>query len=138
MNQDEFLCGFRRCLACIRYCLTDGYRTYFRESMNRINEQILELIKAIPAGKVAGYAQIAAYAGLPGGARMVARLLHACSSKHNLPWWRVLRSSGEIALPEDAGGALQKELLTNEGITFNAKNRIDMAVYSWVKTDTIA
>lgn len=72
------------------------------------------------------YGQIAACAGVRNGARTVARILHSCSEKHNLPWWRVVKSNGEIALPEEAGGALQKELLLNEGVGFTAPRIVDM------------
>lgn len=101
--------------------------------MHKINEEILAIIKAIPAGKVAGYGQIAAYVGLANGARTVARLLHSCSDKHDLPWWRVLRSSGEIALPLDGGGGLQKELLISEGVVFVSKHKVDIKFCSWDK-----
>lgn len=103
--------------------------------MHKINEEILAIIKAIPAGKVAGYGQIAAYVGLANGARTVARLLHSCSEKHDLPWWRVLHSSGEIALPLDGGGGLQKELLLTEGVTFCSPCKVDMAGCAWILND---
>ncbi len=89
-------------------------------------QAIIEAIRAIPAGKVASYARIAAEAGIPRGARQVARVLHSCSESHHLPWWRVLRSSGEIALPPEAGGSLQKELLESEGVTFSSKWTVDL------------
>lgn len=89
-------------------------------------QAIIEAIRAIPSGKVASYARIAAEAGIPRGARQVARVLHSCSERHHLPWWRVLRSSGEIALPPEAGGSLQKELLESEGVTFSSKWTVDL------------
>jgi methylated-DNA-protein-cysteine methyltransferase-like protein len=89
------------------------------------SERIIEIIKAIPAGKVMGYGEIAKLAGCPNGARTVARILHSSSEKHNLPWWRVVRSSGEIALSMQSGGALQKELLLGEGVKFVSNKAID-------------
>jgi methylated-DNA-protein-cysteine methyltransferase related protein len=82
------------------------------------SEAIIEAIKSVPAGRVASYAQIAAMVGIPRGARIVVRVLHTCSDKHDLPWWRIIRADGQIALSEESGGALQKELLLREGVGF--------------------
>ena len=87
---------------------------------------IIAAIRGIPPGKVASYAQVARLAGLPNGARQVARVLHSCSGKYDLPWWRVLRSSGEIALPDEAGGIEQRELLLGEGVIFRSARVADL------------
>ncbi len=91
------------------------------------SEIIIEAIKSVPRGKVAGYAHIALLAGIPNGARTVARILHSCSGKHDLPWWRIMRSTGEIALPDDSGGREQKQLLQKEGVTFKSDRVVDIA-----------
>ena len=61
--------------------------------------RIRAAIRAIPAGEVAGYGEVARRAGLPGRARLVARLLSE-NDDPKLPWHRVLRSDGRIAFPE--------------------------------------
>lgn len=58
--------------------------------------RILAQVRAIPAGQVAGYGEVARRAGLPGRARWVARLLSG-SDDAGLPWHRVLRSDGRVA-----------------------------------------
>ena len=63
-------------------------------------DRILAAIRAVPRGQVAGYGEIARRAGLPGRARLVARLL-AGNDDPELPWHRVLRSDGRIAFPAD-------------------------------------
>ena len=63
-------------------------------------DRILAAIRAVPSGQVAGYGEIARRAGLPGRARLVARLL-AGNDDPLLPWHRVLRSDGRIAFPPD-------------------------------------
>lgn len=78
---------------------------------------ILLAIKAIPYGKVDTYGRVAARAGLPGGARQVARILHSLGEKEQLPWHRVLNSKLQISLKGE-GAALQKKLLEAEGIAF--------------------
>jgi methylated-DNA-protein-cysteine methyltransferase-like protein len=92
-------------------------------------EAVLEAIRSVPKGKVAGYAQIAALAGVPNGARMVARLLHSCSGKHRLPWWRIVRSNGTIALPENGGASEQAALLKKEGVGFRSALKVDPAFF---------
>lgn len=78
--------------------------------------RILAAIRAIPRGQVAGYGQIARRAGLPGRARMVARILSG-NADPDLPWHRVLRSDGRIALPPGSKGwREQARRLRAEGV----------------------
>jgi len=78
--------------------------------------RILAAIRAIPAGEVAGYGEVARRAGLPGRARLVARLLGQ-NEDPRLPWHRVLRSDGRIAFPEGSKGFReQSQRLRAEGV----------------------
>lgn len=73
-------------------------------------------IRAVPRGQIASYGEIARRAGLPGRARLVARVLSAGDAP-GLPWHRILRSDGRIAFPEgSAGHAEQCERLRAEGV----------------------
>jgi methylated-DNA-protein-cysteine methyltransferase-like protein len=73
-------------------------------------------IRAVPAGEVAGYGEIARRAGLPGRARLVARLLSG-NDDATLPWHRVLRSDGRIAFPRDSEGFREQSArLRAEGV----------------------
>ena len=65
--------------------------------------RILAAIRAIPPGQVAGYGEVARRAGLPGRARLAARVL-AGNDDPALPWHRVLRADGRIAFPEGSRG----------------------------------
>ena len=65
------------------------------------NDRVLAVIRAIPKGQVAGYGEVARRAGLPGRARMVARLL-SLNDDPRLPWHRVLLSDGRIAFPGES------------------------------------
>lgn len=79
-------------------------------------KSILRAIRAVPRGQVAGYGEIARRAGLPGRARMVARLL-ANNDDARLPWHRILRSDGRIAFPPDSPQfAEQVQRLRAEGL----------------------
>jgi len=87
---------------------------------------IIRAIKAIPKGKVSSYGAIALAAGLPNGARQVVRVLHSLSEKFELPWYRVIRSDGSIALKEGEGRELQIRLLSAEGVEVSPDGLVDM------------
>lgn len=78
--------------------------------------RILDAIRAIPHGQVRGYGEVAALAGLPGRARLVARLLSG-NDDASLPWHRVLRSDGRVAFPEGSRGYREQcQRLRAEGV----------------------
>ena len=86
--------------------------------MNPQHARILEAVSAIPRGRVASYGAIAARAGLPGRARLVGRALRDAPAAPALPWHRVLRADGRIALPAvSAGYTEQCRRLAAEGVT---------------------
>jgi methylated-DNA-protein-cysteine methyltransferase-like protein len=92
------------------------------ETTRRIIEQIL----AVPRGRVSCYRDIAIKAGIPNGARQTVRVLHSMSEKYNLPWYRIIRSNGSIALAEGEGRKLQISLLCAEGVEVSVQGRVDM------------
>ncbi len=92
-----------------------------------MKDHIIALVRAIPEGRVASYGQIAQLAGIPNGARRVARLLHSCSEKYTLPWHRVVRSDGSIAFHSVEAKEQQRVLLEQEGISFISEYCVDMS-----------
>ncbi len=83
-------------------------------------DRIMDAIRAVPPGQVAGYGEIARRAGLPGRARLVARLV-AGNDDPALPWHRVMRSDGRIAFPPDHPHyAEQSQRLLAEGVDVKA------------------
>ena len=94
-------------------------------------QRIVAVLKSIPRGRVASYGLVARLAGLPNGARQVVRILHTCSEKDGLPWHRVLRADGSIALPPGEGFELQRALLQAEGVEVSARGSVDLADYGW-------
>ncbi|MCL1501145.1 cysteine methyltransferase [Xanthomonas nasturtii] len=100
--------------------------------------RIVAVIRAIPSGQVAGYGEVALRAGLPGRARLVARVLSG-NDDPQLPWHRVLRSDGRIALPEGSAGYREQcQRLRAEGVQVargrvrraSAAQRLDAAVWA--------
>ena len=96
-----------------------------RVGSSDFRERVIEIIRTIPEGKVASYGQIAAAAGFPGLARQVSWILSRDSRKFNLPWQRVINSSGGISLPGEKGD-LQRAFLEAEGIEFSPQGRTSL------------
>ena len=92
--------------------------------------RIIKAIRAVPKGKVSCYRDIALAAGLPNGARQVVWVLHSMSKKHRLPWHRIIRADGTIALSSCQGGDMQAQLLRAEGVTVSKTGRVDMGRYA--------
>lgn len=93
--------------------------------------RIWATIRDIPEGSVASYGQIAEIAGIPRGARQVGYALRHLPSGHDVPWHRVITSSGRIAF--DAGSRAfneQKKRLMKEDVPI-LNGRVDMQKYRW-------
>ena len=92
-------------------------------------EKVIQIIKAIPEGKVMTYGQVAKEAGNPRAARQVARVLHTMSKKHKLPWHRVINAKGQIVIKDDATYREQILSLEAEGIEVDELGRVDLQKY---------
>lgn len=95
-------------------------------------QKIWQVAALIPVGKVASYGQVADLAGLPGRARFTSKALTAAPKSMQLPWFRILRSSGHIAFPKSSDFRIQQyNHLIEEGIL--VKNmRVHMPDYQWI------
>ena len=93
--------------------------------------RLIRAIRAIPKGKVSSYRDVALAAGLPNGARQAVRVLHSLSEKFDLPWHRVIRSNGYIALKQGEGRELQIQLLRSEAVDVSAEGRVDMGRFGF-------
>ena len=96
--------------------------------MTETTRKIIEQILSVPKGKVSSYSGIALKAGLPNGTLQTVRTIHAISEKHNLPWHRIIRADGQIAL-EREGRALQIKLLKAEGVKVSPQGKVDMGKF---------
>ena len=93
---------------------------------------VIECIRSIPVGRVASYGGVAEMSGTyrgAAGARQVARILSSMSRKYELPWWRIVKKDGSIALSDIDGKNLQRILLEGEGIGFIEGDRVDMSKF---------
>ncbi|HTN33065.1 MAG TPA: MGMT family protein [Marinobacter sp.] len=96
------------------------------------DQKIWQVVLAIPAGKVASYGQVAEMAGLGRQARYIGRALGKLPQGHTVPWYRVIRSNGQIAFPE--GSDIYQEqvsLLEAEGVEV-VNGRVAMSRFRWL------
>lgn len=100
-------------------------------SIDDTDRRILAAVAAVPAGRVASYGQVAALAGLPRGARRVARALRRAPSGTALPWHRIVGADGRIAIPPgDRHREIQIARLRAEAVTVDG-GRVAMARFRW-------
>ena len=93
--------------------------------------RIWETIQDIPRGCVANYGQIAEIAGIPRGARQVGYALRHAPKGMELPWYRVVTSSGKSAFdPNSQHFKTQRERLANEDVAV-VNGKVDMNKYRW-------
>ena len=93
---------------------------------SHLYQQIHEIIRLIPSGKVATYGQIAE---IVGGctARMVGYAAHTIPFDSEIPWQRVINYKGKISnRSRGSGELLQQELLEGEGIQFDQSGKTNL------------
>ena len=99
--------------------------------------RIYAVVRRIPEGRVATYGQVAALAGIPGGARQVGYALHALPDGADAPWQRVINARGEVSRRSEGGWreGYQRHLLEEEGVAFDVRGRVDLTRFRWEPED---
>jgi len=93
--------------------------------------RIWETIQDIPPGCVANYGQIAEIAGIPRGARQVGYALRHTPNGLELPWHRVVQSSGKSAFDANSRAfRTQRDRLADEGVAM-LHGKVNMSRYRW-------
>ena len=80
-------------------------------------DAVYQIVAAIPPGAVSSYGAVARQAGFPRHARFVGRLMSQLPKDTRLPWHRVLRGDGRIALAGTPAGEQQIQRLLDENVT---------------------
>lgn len=96
---------------------------------NPFRRRVLEIVAAIPRGRVLTYGQVALLADTPRAARQVGRILFFYG--RSVPWQRVINYYGGLSTYKVGSGELQRALLEGEGITFRADGTVDLGRYQW-------
>jgi methylated-DNA-protein-cysteine methyltransferase related protein len=100
-------------------------------------QRIYDMVRRVPPGRVTTYGRIA---DLVGGctARMVGYAMAALKrgTAPDVPWQRVINAKGKVSVHGDGiGNAMQRDLLEQEGIVFDAQDRVDFEVFGWAGPD---
>lgn len=91
-----------------------------------------DIVKRIPAGKVATYGQIARLAGIPRGGRIVGYAMASCPADSGIPCHRVVdRLGGTKAAFDTYSKGTQRAMLEAEGVLFLPDGTVDMAKCTW-------
>ncbi|MFN3487624.1 MAG: MGMT family protein [Emticicia sp.] len=102
---------------------------------NRFDD-IYEVVRLIPSGRVTSYGAIAKYLG-SGGARMVGWAMNASHGVLDVPAHRVVNRNGLLTGKHHFGGNLMQELLENEGIKVEKDQVIDFKNLFWNPSDEL-
>ena len=88
--------------------------------------EVYEIVRLIPAGRVMNYGQIAALCSRPLTPRAVGWAMYDCPS--NIPWHRVVNAAGRCSADGNQPGR-QQALLEAEGVEFTRGGNLDMTRY---------
>ena len=96
-------------------------------------QQVYEVVKLVPFGRVTSYGAIAAYLGSKGSARMVGWAMNSSHfSKENIPAHRVVNRNGLLTGKQHFGSpGMMQSLLENEGIVVVNNQIINFAEHFW-------
>ncbi len=90
-----------------------------------------EIVRRIPAGKVATYGQVARLAGMPRCARTVGYAMAGCQDA-SVPCHRVVdRFGGTKACFDTLAPGTQRALLEAEGVSFRTDGTVDLEQCLW-------
>ncbi|QCR24698.1 MGMT family protein [Pontibacter sp. SGAir0037] len=102
------------------------------ENKKNFFEDVYEVVKLIPKGRVTSYGAIASYLGSKGSARMVGWALIASHSFTKIPAHRVVNRNGMLTGKQhfDAPNAMQ-ERLEQEGVQVENEKVVDFERLFW-------
>ena len=89
------------------------------------------IVRRVPAGKVATYGQVARLAGMPRCARTVGYAMAGCTDP-TVPCHRVVdRFGGTKPCFDTFAPGTQRALLEAEGVVFTPEGRVDLSTCLW-------
>ncbi len=93
------------------------------EKCSTFQQRVLRAEHRIPRGWVSTYSRIAAYVGVPGGARAVGNALAQNPFPILIPCHRAIRADGSLG-GYQGGAAMKRVLLEREGQTFSPAGEV--------------
>jgi methylated-DNA-protein-cysteine methyltransferase-like protein len=100
---------------------------------SEFTKKVIEVVRAVPSGKVVSYGQVALYAGTPNAARGVGWILRQTKEK-SVPWWRVINNQGRISIKGnwEHEAEEQRDLLRKEGVEVSERFEIEIERYRYL------
>ena len=98
-------------------------------------EDVYEVVRLIPQGRVTSYGAIGAYLGLKSSARMVGWAMNGAGRLHNIPAHRVVNRVGVLTGKNSfSTPTLMQELLEKEGVMVKNDQVVDFDQFFWDPT----
>lgn len=94
-------------------------------------QDVYEVVRLIPFGRVTSYGAIAAYLGSKGSSRMVGWAVNASSMPDDVPAHRVVNRAGVLSGKHHFGGTRMQDLLAAEGISVRDDKISDFESLFW-------
>ena len=101
------------------------------------NNQVWEIVRQVPTGRVTTYGQISRMIPPSGdmpqrsydafGPRWVGGAMASCPA--DVPWQRVINSQGKVS--PRPGAENQRRMLEEEGVEFSDSARVDFSRFGW-------
>ncbi len=102
-------------------------------------DQVYEVVRLIPSGRVTSYGAIANYLGTKSGARMVGWAMNAAHALPDVPAHRVVNRNGLLTGKMHFSNANEMErLLKNEGLLIEKDQVMDFKKIFWDPTTELA
>ncbi len=94
-----------------------------------IRDQIFELARAIPAGRVASYGALGAACEPPISGYICGRILQNVAE--GVPWWRVVAKDGALPISKRSPHLAQEQRakLEAEGVEFGSDGKVSMSEF---------
>jgi methylated-DNA-protein-cysteine methyltransferase related protein len=101
-------------------------------------DQVFQVVKLIPAGRVTSYGAIANYLGLKSGARMVGYAMNASHSEKDVPAHRVVNRNGLLTGKHHFSSPKEmEELLQKEGIQVENDQILNFNTHFWNPSENL-
>lgn len=100
-------------------------------SIDNLFDDIYQVVKLIPEGRVSSYGAIAQYLGTKSGARLVGWAMNACHNMPDVPAHRVVNRNGMLTGKHHFGGNIMQERLEAEGIKVENDKIVNFDKHYW-------
>ena len=106
--------------------------TSISENKRDFFQQVYQVVRLIPEGRVTSYGAIAMYLGTKKSSRMVGWAMNACHSMKDVPAHRVVNRNGQLTGKHHFSDANEmQELLESEGIVVKDDQIQNFQTHYW-------